>query len=153
MTIELVPIEEAKGKRANGVGRSSPNLFPYLPEPTGRMRLSAMWNPCYVCACRLFLPIPWLLPSHRLLLRLSCPRVGCCHLIGCFLGAERMLGPCALPEGHSVLPVHRRCVGRGMWEPALSPRGPSHCTVVCNTVQECAAQKAGSKDIVYGRRM
>jgi hypothetical protein len=35
MSIEVVPKEEAD-KVKNGLGRDAPNVFPSLPEPTGR---------------------------------------------------------------------------------------------------------------------
>ena len=48
ISMKLVPKADADGRFANGFGRSEPNLFPTLPEPVGRLKLTAMWNPFYV---------------------------------------------------------------------------------------------------------
>merc|ERR1711871_957431 len=39
--------KEAEAK-PNGIGRSEPNMYPIMPKPTGRLKLTAMWNPFYV---------------------------------------------------------------------------------------------------------
>ena len=46
-TIEIMPAEIAESKPA-GTGRSAPNMNPELPPPTGRLKLTAMWNPLYI---------------------------------------------------------------------------------------------------------
>eukprot|EP01016_Furgasonia_blochmanni_P049256 TRINITY_DN7455_c0_g1_i2.p1 TRINITY_DN7455_c0_g1~~TRINITY_DN7455_c0_g1_i2.p1 ORF type:complete len:1220 (-),score=269.58 TRINITY_DN7455_c0_g1_i2:385-4044(-) len=44
LSFELMPIAEAE-KQANGNGRDAPNIYPVLPEPTGRLSFDIM-NPC-----------------------------------------------------------------------------------------------------------
>jgi len=80
MTIEIVP-KRIGDERANAKGRSEPNLYPYLPPPTGRMHFSL--NPFYVlyeccgpklffqaifcCLCMLVILAYWFLKSSRII--------------------------------------------------------------------------------------
>lgn len=47
VTIEVLP-KEAADARPNGKGRSSPNDFPYLPPPVGRIKWGSLFNPLYL---------------------------------------------------------------------------------------------------------
>jgi hypothetical protein len=46
-SLEILTKKEATAK-PNGIGRSEPNMYPIMPKPTGRLKLTAMWNPFYV---------------------------------------------------------------------------------------------------------